>query len=242
MNTGLPLFSDERSIIFVIGTLLNSTIALMLLLASGRKIDGDTSQEELLAWVISEEGFMNNINAIQFFKTKGKLWLCWKCGDGKYTFHIFHSWSPGHRMVGSLASYSAISETKAVEWEKQVQLNVGLDFTLLNDRINGSIEYFDKDSRDLLVSYRIGSYHGYFRTNININLGELNNRGFDFNIETKNLTGNFQWTTNFNISRAFTEVTRLSPFERNIDSGTNRVVEGQPLGAYFLPILGRCRS
>ena len=188
-----------------------------------------------VAWVISEESFMSNLGVIEFLKLRasyGSVGNAEMGGNFPYLSQLV-AWAPYGGQPGFL--FSNIGN-KAVEWEKQVQLNVGLDFTLLNDRINGSVEYFDKDSRDLLVSYRIGSYHGYFRTNININLGELNNRGFDFNIETKNLTGNFKWTTNFNISRAFTEVTKLSPFERNIDSGTNRVVEGQPLGAYFLPI------
>ena len=188
-----------------------------------------------LAWVISEEGFMRDLNAIDFLKLRVSYGSVGNAEMGNNFPYL-------SRLVG-LAPYGGRPGflfrnigNKAVEWEKQVQLNVGMDFSLLNDRISGSVEYFDKDSRDLLVSYRIGSYHGYFNTSININLGELNNRGFDFNIQTQNLTGNLKWSTNFNISRAIPEVTRLSPFERNIDSGTNRVVEGQPLGAYFLPV------
>jgi len=64
----------------------------------------------------------------------------------------------------------------------------------------------------------------------------LRNAGFDFGITSHNLTGALLWDTEFNFSRAHSVVTKLSPNQRFIDSGKNRVVEGYPLGSYYLPI------
>ncbi len=123
-----------------------------------------------------------------------------------------------------------------IHWESLVQTNGGIDFTILNNRISGTFDYFVKDARDLIVSNKIGNFHGYFAQNINVNLGTLRNKGFDLDITTKNLTGKFKWETEFNLSRAKTVITKLSPNQRIIDSGKNRIVEGYPLGAYYIPI------
>lgn len=187
-----------------------------------------------LGWVVSEEGFMKEIKQISYLKLRLSRGFVGNAEMGNYPYlSTLVGWVPYGSTPGFL--FDRIGNDQ-IRWESQVQTNIGLDFTILNDRISGTFDYFVKDARDLIVSNRIGNFHGYNTQTININLGTLRNSGFDFGITTHNLVGELKWDTEFNISRAKSVITKLSPNQRFIDSGKNRVVEGYPLGAYFLPI------
>ena len=188
-----------------------------------------------LGWVISEEDFMNDISRVNYLKlrlSRGNVGNA-EMGNNYPYLSTLVNWAPYGSTAGFL--FNNIGNDQ-IRWESQVQTNAGVDFTILNDRISGTFDYFVKDARDLIVSNRIGNFHGYFVQSINVNLGTLRNQGFDFGITTRNLVGELKWDTEFNISRAKSVITKLSPNQRFIDSGRNRVVEGYPLGAYFLPI------
>ncbi len=187
-----------------------------------------------VGWVISEENFMADVNQIDFLKLRLSRGFVGNAEMGNYPYlSTLVGWGPYGSTPGFF--FRNIGNDQ-IRWESQVQTNAGLDFAILNNRISGTFDYFVKDARDLIVSNRIGNFHGYFAQNINVNLGTLRNRGFDIGISTRNLTGEFKWTTDFNISRAKSVITKLSPNQRFIDSGRNRVVEGYPLGAYYLPV------
>ncbi len=187
-----------------------------------------------LGWSIKEESFMRDIKQIDFLKLRLSRGFVGNAEMGNYPYlSTLVGWVPYGSTPGFL--FDNIGNDQ-IHWESQVQTNIGLDFTILNNRISGTFDYFIKDARDLIVSNKIGNFHGYNTTNINVNLGTLRNEGFDFGITTHNLTGALKWDTEFNISRAKSVVTKLSPNQRFIDSGKNRVVEGYPLGSYFLPI------
>lgn len=188
-----------------------------------------------LGWVMSEEGFMKDISQINYLKLRLSRGFVGNAemGNNYPYLSTLVNWAPYGSTAGFL--FNNIGNDQ-IRWESQVQTNAGIDFTILNDRISGTFDYFVKDARDLIVSNRIGNFHGYFVQSINVNLGTLRNQGFDFGITTHNLVGDLKWDTEFNISRAKSVITKLSPNQRFIDSGRNRVVEGYPLGAYFLPI------
>lgn len=187
-----------------------------------------------LGWAISEEDFMDDVSAFDFLKLRLSRGFVGNAEMGNYPYlSTLVGWGPYGSTPGFF--FNNIGNDQ-IHWESQVQTNVGLDFAILENRINGTIDYFVKDARDLIVSNRIGNFHGYFAQNINVNLGTLRNRGFDIGISTRNLTGAFVWNTDFNLSRANSVITKLSPNQRFIDSGRNRVVEGYPLGAYYLAV------
>jgi len=86
-----------------------------------------------------------------------------------------------------------------LKWEETTALNIGLDFSVLKDRITGSIDAYDKKTSDLLVRQTLPNVSGY--SNVYSNLARINNRGGEININSKNLVnGNIKWNTNFNFS------------------------------------------
>jgi len=96
----------------------------------------------------------------------------------------------------------------ALKWERTTQYNVGVDYSLLNSRISGSIEYYQSQTNDLLLNRSIVSVSGY--TSIFFNVGKTKNRGFEFSLSSRNIDkGDFKWNTDLNLSTNKDEVVEL---------------------------------
>ena len=96
----------------------------------------------------------------------------------------------------------------ALKWERTTQYNVGVDYSLLNSRISGSIEYYQSQTNDLLLNRSIVSVSGY--TSIYFNVGKTKNRGFEFAVSSRNIDKeNFKWTTDLNLSTNKDQVVEL---------------------------------
>lgn len=186
------------------------------------------------SWVLSDEKFMKNIPLINYTKirlSRGAV------GNGEVGSFPYISgvvnWGTYGQQPGFL--FSNIGNN-SIHWEKQIQTDLGLDFTILDNRISGSFDYFVKDVTDLIVNNKINNYMGFYNTAIVQNLGGMKNKGFDLDISTTIFDGVFKWVTDINLSHSKSVITKLSPNQRFIQSGVNMVVTGQPLGAYFLPV------
>lgn len=124
-----------------------------------------------------------------------------------------------------------------LKWETTRQFDVGLDFGLLNNRITGSLDYFVKNTNDLLMYLPIPLTSG-FGTSLQ-NVGNTRNSGFEFLINSKNLTGNFQWSTTLNGSTINNKVISLGPIDEIFQGGIRFVDQftvirpGQPINSYF---------
>ena len=86
-----------------------------------------------------------------------------------------------------------------LQWEKSNAWNFGLDFGLLNQRISGSIEHYRTQTKDMIMYQRLPQFIGF--DGINTNLGQVDNNGLEFTLNTKNVDrANFQWNTQFSFS------------------------------------------
>jgi TonB-linked SusC/RagA family outer membrane protein len=129
-----------------------------------------------------------------------------------------------------------------VKWETSKQTNVGLDASVLANRLNFSIDYYNKNTSDLLLNTRIANYDG--GGNYLKNIGKVNNKGWEIVIDgTPFKSNDFTWSSSFNASFNQNKVMSLgadSMLERPVIGGgliTNsiQVVKvGQPLGAFYL--------
>lgn len=130
-------------------------------------------------------------------------------------------------------------ENQDLRWETTTQFNIGVDVSLFQDRINFVFDYYNKVTDDMLINSPIPAQTGFNSQWQNI--GSIQNRGVEFTISTLNVdTGNFRWSTDFNISRNINEVLDLGSLEfipTIIPNGwiTNpgRVEVGQPIGAMY---------
>lgn len=106
-------------------------------------------------------------------------------------------------------------------WEKTKTLNIGIDFSLINYRLSGSVNYYDKRTSDLLGSLTINPLSG-FNTIIG-NVGNLNNKGFDASISSVNIrSNNFMWNTSLTISYNKNRITKINQ-TTPIVTGTNMI-------------------
>lgn len=86
---------------------------------------------------------------------------------------------------------------KNLTWEKTASFNIGLDFSLFNSRLEGSVDYYNKSSIDLLYNVPIPSSTG--NTSVLTNAGSLRNYGLEVSLTSHNIkTDNFSWDTNLN--------------------------------------------
>lgn len=132
-----------------------------------------------------------------------------------------------------------------LQWEKTASWNVGLDFGFLNDRITGSIEYYDMQTHDMIMNQRLPSFTGF--TNITTNLGQVDNSGIELTLNTLNVRkDNIQWSTAFGFSFNKNQITHLYyEYEDVLDAAGNVVGTkemddlsnswfiGQPIGAIW---------
>ena len=154
-----------------------------------------------VAWKINEESFMketsgwlselkiragygrtgnDNISGIYTYYATGWNYIL----DGKYTNGI------GLNTLGN----------PNLKWETQTDINLGLDFGLLNQRITGTVEYFDRKVTDILGNKNLMSYQEVNIIAANLD-AEKQSRGFEFMLRSNNLNSrNFTWTTDFNVT------------------------------------------
>ncbi len=166
-----------------------------------------------LAWAFSREDFLKGNNTF----SNGKLRLSYgQTGNNRVddyafrgqlftdndTFYPFFS-------VKSPAYVPRTMQNDKLKWETTEQFNVGLDLGFFKDRINMTFDYYLKKTKDLLLRADLSSSSGYASATMNI--GELENSGLEFTLETQNIRKkNFSWNTSFNISFNKNKITRLN--------------------------------
>jgi TonB-linked SusC/RagA family outer membrane protein len=181
------------------------------------------------AWRISEEGFMDNVGLFDDLKLRASYGVTGNNNIGNFAAQQLYAGGFNYELLPGIAP-SQLGNPD-LKWETTGQLNLGLDFTILNNRISGNIDYFDKRTTDLLLNRPIPTTSGF--TTVVSNIGEIRNWGVEFNIQTRNMVGEFKWTTDFNIARIRNEVIALFE-DQPLDFGFGtRIAVGQPIGAFF---------
>jgi TonB-linked SusC/RagA family outer membrane protein len=120
-------------------------------------------------------------------------------------------------------------------WEESLTTNLGIDFGLFKGRIQGSIDYFDTQTTDLLLNRTISPING--DTRILQNVGETATSGFEFQVSSVNINKNdFKWSTDFNFSLYRTKIVDVGIVDDlgNIDDDVaSRWFIGEPVDVFF---------
>ncbi len=124
-----------------------------------------------------------------------------------------------------------------LKWETTESFNVGLDFGFLKGRISGSVDIYQKNTRDLILDAMVPATLGVDDATMYQNSGSIRNRGVEFSINTVNLTGKFKWNTSFNIAHNSNVVTDLGGVDEILigsDASSQAVLKvGQPVGLWY---------
>lgn len=125
-----------------------------------------------------------------------------------------------------------------LKWESTAQTNIGINASFLCQRINISIDYFIKNTRDMLIDLLIPQATGY--SSILSNIGSIRNSGFELSLGSENIsTRTFSWSTSFNLSVVRNKVTDLGEVKNIITGYANNigstaiVTEGKPAFSYY---------
>ncbi len=194
------------------------------------------------AWRVSNEKFMTRQKLFSDLKVRVSYGLTGNQSIGDYRFlsSLNNSSYPfnGALFVGS--SPNGVSNLN-LQWEKNQQFDVGLDLSVLNNRIQFTVDYYKKKTYDLLFDLDLPLSSGYFTSLTNV--GSIENKGWEFAVNTHNIdTKNFQWKTAFNISFNKNKVLKLDgrpQFQSGTGNGDLQINNpillkvGQPLGNFY---------
>lgn len=108
-----------------------------------------------------------------------------------------------------------------LQWEKTASWNLALDFGFLNDRISGSIEYYNKSTHDMIMNQRLPEFTGF--SSITTNLGQVDNRGIELSLHTTNIRNDLlEWNTSLGLSYNKNEIKHLYyEYEDVLDTNGN---------------------
>lgn len=190
-----------------------------------------------LGWVLSDEAFMKSIPVVNLLKLRASYGVTGNNDIGNYKFisgignynYVFNNTLVSGQTISSL-------ENSELAWERNKSFDIGLDLSVLNNRISFTYDYYHKLTDGLLFDTPIPRASGF--TSIAYNVGTFKMWGHEFTINTVNLTGKLKWNSNFNISFDKNQVVKLvSPgyLDRStsVNSGYYRNQEGFPLGMFY---------
>lgn len=194
-----------------------------------------------LAWTISNEPFMK---ATENVLSKLKLRLGYgvtgqqEIGDYQYITSYSFSTNPNTTYLGTtLLKPNGYSPD--LKWEQTTTYNVAIDFGFLNNRINGSIEYYQKHTKDLLNTISAAAGTNFINL-ITANVGKMKNKGVEANVNAIAIQSkDFTWEVGYNITWNDSKITKLTttfnPDYQGIDAGTNQKHHvGEMPGTFYL--------
>ena len=150
------------------------------------------------AWRVSEENFMKKQNIISNLKLRLSLG---QTGNAEIGGNAYGFYATGSNYVFGNSLATGVSESQLpnshLKWETTTEFNVGLDWGVLNNRLTGSIEYYQKTISDLLSARTVGTY--YPVSTVADNLGKTQSRGFEVTLNSVNIRNkNLTWSTDLN--------------------------------------------
>lgn len=192
-------------------------------------------------WHITNEDFMTE----QYLFNQVKLRASWGIVGNQFTGRNFPflsqiSFVPAYPLGVNqnviIAPTSIVFANEELKWEKSIQTNVGVDVTLLNNKLDFTAAYYTNRTKDMLVQVPLPAVSGFsFRTDVN--LGEVTNKGLELSMSYKGKIGeHFNYTISGNFSTLKNNVETLGNNEiiaNAVQTTTSRTIKGQPIGQFF---------
>ena len=193
-----------------------------------------------LGWIVSEESFMKNIKAIDFLKLRvgyGSI------GNQTSRYSSIARVSTNAAYVFGDGGGTAFGQQVTtlgnddLKWERTTGTNLGLDFTLFNSKLNGSLEYYNNNTTDLLYSVAIPAVTGF--GSINTNLGKINNTGFEASVTYRLMDkSSFRWSSTLNFSTNQNKIITLTGVDADKDGKEDDLISsnlfiGRPISTVY---------
>ena len=200
-----------------------------------------------LKWIVTEEDFMKGNKVLSDLRLRASFGINGNnnlpndyasiatIGSAGYVFGTTQA-----AVIGQSPNALANPDLK---WEKSQTYDFGLDFGILNNRITGSFDYYNKLNTDLLLNVQVPEVTG-FQTYLT-NIGSVRNIGQELEITSRNMVGKFQWNTSINVTHNTNRIVALAPGQTQIIIPNGFTVSdqilrvGSPLNSiYVLKVIG----
>ena len=189
-------------------------------------------------WRISKENFLKDIDWLDN--------LSFKISYGEQGnddildadgYSIYYLWQSLYNLSypngDAPGGFVSTLENKEVSWEKNGNLNIGLEGTFFNSRLHASIEYYNKKTTDMLLNYPMALSTGF--TGYSANVGDMRNQGWEFEVSgTPVRTKDFEWTIGWMGSLLNNKVLKLTAESPEIISGVRIIKEGYELNTFYM--------
>ena len=182
-----------------------------------------------LGWRISGESFMENIPFISDLKLRASYGIVGNQEGLSGDFPSLATYGTGNDYLSNFPGIAQQSIPNAdLTWEESTQINLGLDATFFDNRVNVIADVYQKNTDKLLFFRQLPWSSGFSQDN-GSNIGRMENKGIELALTTLNVVGDFNWTTSFNISFNRNEITSLPDYDPENPLGSD-FSQQQPSG------------
>lgn len=119
-----------------------------------------------------------------------------------------------------------------LKWETAIQTNIGLDFSMVNYKLSGSVDYFSRTTKDLLISIPVALTTGFYQF-ADLNSGTLTNKGVEVTLSYRDKIGDFGYNVSGNFTHVKNQFTKLPEGIDYIQLNDKRISVGRPLGYFY---------
>jgi TonB-linked SusC/RagA family outer membrane protein len=185
-----------------------------------------------VAWQVDREDFFKKQNILTSARIRAGIGVVGNASIDPYQTagplaFTNYNWGNGTAAIGSAPTTFA---TPDLGWEKTTTTNIGIEFSMLKNRITGTIDYYNTNTTDQLQKKTIPATNGV--TDVYFNLGKVNNRGIEISLSTANIVKkNFSWSTDFMFSKNKEKIVDIDGTGN--DNITNLWFLGNPLQTYW---------
>jgi TonB-dependent starch-binding outer membrane protein SusC len=202
-----------------------------------------------LGWRINKEDFMNNVSWVNDLKLRVGYGVTGNQDFGPYQSKIMMGPAGKFYYNGQwINSYAPTTNPNPnLRWEKKAEWNVGVDFSILNNRVSGVFDYYYRKSTDLLYTYNV-TIMPYIAQTLFANVGALGNRGIEISVNAVAVKKpSFTWNTTITFSKNTNKLISFSNDEfypKYIETGqlyndfpikVQRLYEGKAIGTFYGP-------
>lgn len=189
-----------------------------------------------VGWILTEEDFLSNLSFLSFLKIRGS-WGITGNAEGFGNFAQLGLWGAAKYNAASSLVPTQLANPE-LKWEKSEQVDIGFDFGFFNNRLTGEIDYYVRNTRDLIYNVPVPGTSGFSTQTVNV--GSMQNKGVEFVLNSTNINARvFKWSTSFNLAYNKNKITKLDGDQTLIPGNDGRylnsLIVGEAIGVFYGP-------
>jgi len=179
-------------------------------------------------WIVTQENFMSDVNWLSNLRLRGSWGKAGNQEIPNYAYETYVSQTGG---VISTSRYG----NPDIKWEETTQTDFGVDMSFLKNKLNISVDYFNKVTDDILLSVGLPAVTVGVIDRTYVNAGSVYNRGLEVSAGYQNNDHKFKYSINGNVGTIKNQVTKLFTYVKNITDNNSHTITavGQPISSYY---------